>query len=280
MENHYHMTTTTAQAANVLTHLEYYLQLVWPELNVNVVSSTEQWAGAAIAGPKSRNVLQKLFPDLDVSNKGLPFMGYVEGNLFGVNARIFRISFSGELAYEVNVESDNGNFMWNKIMEIGKEFNIQPYGTEALSTLRIEMGHVAGSEIDGRVIASDLSLEGMLSKKKDFIGKRSLNREAFLKENREKIVGVVPLDKKTMIPEGSHLVIDKNSSLPNPKLGHVSASCWSVEYNNPFSLAILKDGKKKIGQTLYALAPLKNQSIPVKIVSSHYVDPKGERVRS
>ena len=116
---------------------------------------------------------------------------------------------------------------------------IEPYGSEALSTLRIEMGHVAGSEIDGWTIPSDLSLDGMLSKKKDFIGKRSLNRQAFIEPTREKIVGVIPLDKKTMIPEGSHLVLDNNASLPNTKLGHISASCWSVEYNNPFSLAIL-----------------------------------------
>ncbi len=279
-ENHYHMTTTTAQAANVLSHLEYYLQLVWPELNVNVVSSTEQWAGAAIAGPRSRDVLQKLFPDLDVSNQGLPFMGYMEGNLFGVNAKIFRISFSGELAYEVNVESDNGNFMWEKIMEIGKEFNIQPYGTEALSTLRIEMGHVAGSELDGRTIPYDNSLEGLVSKKKDFIGKRSLSKKAYIESDRQKVVGVVPLDKKTSIPEGSYIVKDAKAKLPNPKLGHVSASCWSVEYDNPFSLAIIKDGKNMIGQKLFALSPLKNKTIPVEIVSSHYVDPKGERVRS
>jgi len=279
-ENHYHMTTTTAQAANVLSHLEYYLQIVWPELNVNVVSTTEQWAGAAIAGPKSRNLLQKLFPDTDVSNEGLPFMGYLESKLFGVHARIFRISFSGELAYEVNVESDNGNFMWEKIIEIGKEFAIQPYGTEALSTLRIEMGHVAGSELDGRTIPYDNGLQGLVSKKKDFIGKRSLSRDAFTKEDRQKVVGVVPVDKKTSIPEGSHLVKDANASLPNPKLGHISASCWSVEYNNPFSLAILKDGKNMIGQKLFAMSPLKNKSIPVEIVSSHYVDPKGERVRS
>ena len=279
-ENHYHMTTTTAQAANVLSHLEYYLQLVWPELNVNVVSTTEQWAGAAIAGPKSRDVLQKLFPDLDVSNEGLPFMGYMEGNLFGVNAKIYRISFSGELAYEVNVESDNGNFMWEKIMKVGKEFNIQPYGTEALSTLRIEMGHVAGSELDGRTIPYDNSLEGMVSKKKDFIGKRSLGKIAFVAPDRQKVVGVVPLDKKTSIPEGSYIVKDDKAKLPIPKLGHVSASCWSVEYDNPFSLAIIKDGKNMIGQKLYALSPLKNKTIPVEIVSSHYVDPKGERVRS
>ena len=279
-ENHFHMTTTTAQAVNILAHLEYYLQVVWPELDVNVLSTTEQWAGAAIAGPNSRSLLGKLFPNTNVSNEAIPFMGFKEEDLFGVPARIFRISFSGELAYEINVESCYGIFMWEKIMELGKEMNIEPYGTEALSTLRIEMGHVAGSEIDGRTIASDLSLDGMLSKKKDFIGKRSLNRQAFLEPNREKIVGVVPLDKKTMIPEGSHLVEDKNAPLPNPKLGHISASCWSVEYNNPFSLAILKDGKEKIGKKIYALSPLKNKIIPVEIVSSHYVDPKGERVRS
>ncbi len=279
-ENHYHMTTTTAQAVNVLAHLEYYLQVVWSELNVNVVSTTEQWAGAALAGPNSRNLLSKLFPENDVSNENFPFMGYMESELFGVPARIFRISFSGELAYEINVQSSYGIFMWEKIIELGQEMNIEPYGTEALSTLRIEMGHVAGSEIDGRTISYDLSLEGMLSKKKDFIGKRSLIREAFTNPKREKIVGLIPLDQKTMIPEGSHLVKDGNATLPNPKLGHVSASCWSAEYNNPFSLAILQDGKNKIGEKLYAVSPLKNRNIAVEVVSSHYVDPKGERVRS
>ena len=279
-ENHYHMTTTTAQAANVLSHLEYYLQIVWPELNVNVVSTTEQWAGAAIAGPKSRDMLSKLFPDLDVSNEALPFMGYIESNLFGVPARIFRISFSGELAYEVNVESNYGLFMWEKMMEIGQEFNNQPYGTEALSTLRIEMGHVAGPELDGRTIPQDVSLDGLVSKKKDFIGKNSLGKEAFVLENRQKIVGLVPTDRKSSIPEGSHLVENEKAKLPNPKLGHVSSSCWSVENNNPFSLAIVNDGKNMIGKKLFAVSPLKNTSIEVEIISSHYVDPEGKRVRS
>ena len=279
-ENHYHMTTTTAQAANVLSHLEYYLQIVWPELNVNVVSTTEQWAGAALAGPKSRDVLSKLFPDLDVTNEGLPFMGYTEGKLFGIDAKIFRISFSGELAYEINVKSDNGLFMWEKIIEIGKEFNMQPYGTEALSTLRIEMGHVAGPELDGRTIPYDVSLDGMVSKKKDFIGKRSLQKEAFTRDDRQKIVGLVPLDKKSSIPESSHLVEKKNAKYPIPKLGHVSSSCWSVENNNPFSLAIIKDGKNMIGKKLFAVSPLKNTSIEVEVISSHYVDHEGKRVRS
>ncbi len=279
-EHHYHMTTTTAQAANVLSHLEYYLQIVWPELNVNVVSTTEQWAGAALAGPKSRDVLAKLFPNINVSNESLPFMGYVESDLFGVPARIFRISFSGELAYEINVQSDYGLYMWEKMIEIGKEFGIQPYGTEALSTLRIEMGHVAGPELDGRTIPYDVSLDGMVSKKKDFIGKRSLSKKAFNESNRQKIVGLVPIDRKTSIPEGSHLVVDKNAKLPNPKLGHVSSSCWSVENNNPFSLAILKDGTNMIGKKLFAVSPLKNKSIEVEVISSHYVDHEGKRVRS
>ena len=279
-ENHYHMTTTTAQAANVLSHLEYYLQIVWPELNVNVVSTTEQWAGAAIAGPKSRDMLSKLYPDLDVSNNALPFMGYKEAEFFGVPSRIFRISFSGELAYEINVKSDHGMFMWEKMMEVGKEFGNQPYGTEALSTLRIEMGHVAGPELDGRTIPSDVSLNGLVSKKKDFIGKNSLGRKAFNVESRQKIVGLIPIDRKSSIPEGSHIVQDQNAKLPNPKLGHVSSSCWSVENNNPFSLAIMKDGKNMIGKKFFAVSPLKNKSIEVEVISSHYVDPEGKRVRS
>ena len=279
-ENHFHMTTTTAQAANVLSHLEYYLQVVWPELEVNVLSTTEQWAGAAVAGPNSRKLLSKLFPNEDVSNEGLPFMGYREYKFFDTTARVFRISFSGELAYEVNVMSDFGEFMWNKIVETGQELSIQPYGTEALSTLRIEMGHVAGSEIDGRSISYDLALDGMLSQKKDFIGKRSLNRVAFNDETRERIVGIVPIDKKTSIPEGSYIVEDPKAEFPIPKLGHVSASCWSVEHNNPFSLAIIKNGKNRKGEKLFAVSPLKKTNIPVEVVSQHYVDPDGERVRS
>ena len=279
-ENHFHMTTTTAQAANVLSHLEYYLQVVWPELDVNVLSTTEQWAGVAVAGPKSRELLSKLFPDVDLSNEGLPFMGLVDTKLGDIPARIYRISFSGELAFEVNVESNYGLHLWKKIMDVGSEFGVQPYGTEALSTLRIEMGHVAGPELDGRNIPYDVGLNGMVSQKKDFIGKRSLSKDAFVSEDRQTIVGLVPVDKKSKIPEGSHLVADDKAPTPIPKLGHVSSSCWSVEYNNPFSIAILKDGKKQIGKQLIAVSPLKDISIPVEVVSSHYVDPKGERVRS
>jgi Glycine cleavage system T protein (aminomethyltransferase) len=134
-ENHYHMTTTTAQAANVLSHLEYYLQIVWPELNVNVVSTTEQWAGAAIAGPKSRDMLSKLYPDLDVSNEALPFMGYKEAEFFGVPSRIFRISFSGELAYEITSNQIGAASRASKTSEVRQELRTQPYG-ESVSPAR------------------------------------------------------------------------------------------------------------------------------------------------
>ena len=171
-ENHYHMTTTTAQAANVLSHLEYYLQLVWPELNVNVVSTTEQWAGAAIAGPRSRDLLQKLFPNIDASNEGLPFMGYIETDLFGVHARIFRISFSGELAYEVNVESDNGNFMWKKLWKLVKSSKFSHMEQRLYQHLELKWDMLQDQNFDGRTIPYDNSLEGLLSKKKDFYWKK------------------------------------------------------------------------------------------------------------
>ena len=195
-ENHFHMTTTTAQAANVLSHLEYYLQVVWPELDVNVVSTTEQWAGAAIAGPKSRELLQRLFPEEDMSNEGFPFMGFKELEFKNTIARVFRISFSGELAYEMNVMSDYGEEMWNEIISQGKDLGIQPYGTEALSTLRIEMGHVAGSEIDGRTIAYDLSLEGMLSQKKILLERDLLVEKHLQRIIEKKLLELFQLIKK------------------------------------------------------------------------------------
>ena len=142
------------------------------------------------------------------------------------------------------------------------------------------MGHVAGPELDGRTIPQDVSLNSMVSTKKDFIGKNSLNKDAYTLAERQKIVGLIPIDRKSSIPEGSHLVLDDKAKLPNPKLGHVSSSCWSVENNNPFSLAIVHDGKNMVGKKLFAVSPLKNTSIEVEIISSHYVDPEGKRVRS
>ena len=203
----------------------------------------------------------------------------LDKDLFPIKSFFLLTKPSKELSYGI-VRPSNSDPATCPISILNVDNASVPYGTEALSTLRIEMGHVAGSELDGRTIPYDNSLEGLVSKKKDFIGKRSLSKTAYIAPDRQRVVGVVPLDKKTSIPEGSYIVKDAKAKLPNPKLGHVSASCWSVEYDNPFSLAIIKDGKNMIGQKLFALSPLKNKTIPVEIVSSHYVDPKGERVRS
>ncbi len=278
--NHFHMTTTTAQAGPVMTHLEYYLQVVWPELDVQIVSTTEQWAGISIAGPKSRQLIQSLFPDEDLSNEDLPFMGYKTLELDDNKMRIFRISFSGELAYELNIGTRHGLWLWEKLLTVGAPLGVQPYGTEALQTLRIEMGHVAGSEIDGRHNLVNLGLEGLVSKQKDFIGKRSLQKTVLSEPTQGVIMGIVPICKKTMIPEGSYLVTDPKAPVPIPKIGYITSSCWSVEHNYPFSLAIVNNGKQRLGQLLYAVSPLENISIAVNVVSSHHVDSKGERVRS
>ena len=171
-ECHYFMTTTTSNAAAVLSHMEYYLQVQWPELDVKVTSVTEQWAAMALAGPKSRNVLSKLLPTIDVDNESFPFMGVREVDIEGVPARIFRISFSGELSYEINVPADFGELIWQRILEVGKAYSIRPYGTEAMGIMRIEKGHVAGPELDGRTTATDLGLQKLLSSKKDFIGSK------------------------------------------------------------------------------------------------------------
>jgi len=278
-ENHYHMTTTTAQAANVLTHLEYYLQVVWPDLDVHVTSVTEQWAGMSLAGPNSRELLKELFQEQDFSNDAFPFMGFKEFKFKSIPIRIFRISFSGELAFEINVPSHFGVSCWDMIINKGQSFGIQPYGTEALSSLRIEMGHVAGSEIDGRTVPQDLDVVSLLSDKKDFVGKNSLSRDAFNDENREKIVGIIPIDNKTQIPEGSFLVETLNQKYPIEKLGHVSASCWSVEHNNPFALALIKNRDDLEGKEVFAVSPLTKTEIKVKIISHHYVDADGKRAR-
>ena len=174
-ECHYFMTTTTSNAAAVLSHMEYYLQVQWPELDVKVTSVTEQWAAMALAGPKSRNVLSKLLPTINVDNESFPFMGVREVDIEGVPARIFRISFSGELSYEINVPADFGEFIWQRILEVGKAYSIRPYGTEAMGIMRIEKGHVAGPELDGRTTAADLGLQKLLSTKKDFIGSKMMD---------------------------------------------------------------------------------------------------------
>jgi len=280
-EDHFLLTTTTANAGRVMTEMEYLLQVVWPELNVAITSVTDLLASMSIAGPKTREVLQALQGDIDFSNEGLPFMGHVEGTLAGLPAHVFRISFSGELAYEVAVPSDYGVAMWEAIMAAGKPFGIEPYGTEALALLRIEKGHVViGAEINGSTTADDLGFGRMVSTKKAFIGQRSLTRPAFVESGRMQLVGLKAVDGVSRIPGGAQLVTDPKQAIPMDMQGHVTSTCFSPNLNEPIAIALLSDGRARMGEELYALSPLHDIETKVRVVSPHFIDPEGERLRA
>ncbi len=278
-ECHYFMTTTTSNAAAVLSHMEYYLQVQWPELDVKVTSVTEQWAAMALAGPKSRNVLSKLLPTINVDNESFPFMGVREVDIEGVPARIFRISFSGELSYEINVPADFGEFIWQRVLEVGKPYSIRPYGTESMGIMRIEKGHVAGPELDGRTTATDLGLQKLLSSKKDFIGSKMMHREGLKDENRPRLVGLVPVDKKSRVKSGAILVKDPTLAPPVPKLGHVSSSAYlSPTLGHPISLGFVSGDIIETTKKIWAVSPLHNESHELEITDPVFYDQKSERL--
>ncbi|MCJ8337858.1 MAG: sarcosine oxidase subunit alpha family protein [Pseudomonadales bacterium] len=271
------MTTTTANAANVLAFLERMLDTVWPNLRVSVSSSTEQWASMAVAGPNSRKVLAKILDDIEMDNEAFPFMGVRKGHLDGIEVLVARLSFSGEMAYEVFTPAHSGLPVWERIISAGEEFNILPYGMEALGTLRIEKGHVAGAELDGRRSAKDLGLEGMASKKKAFVGSVLKHREAFLQTNREVLVGLKSISGE-VIPTGSHLVTGTDAE-PGESQGNISSTTYSPAMRQQIALGFLSNGRERIGEVLYATYPLKNIHIKVEVVSPHFFDPDGGRMR-
>lgn len=279
-ENHYYMTTTTANAAAVLAHMEYHLDVVWPDLKVRVASITDQWAGMAIAGPRSRDMLQAALPHIDMSSEGLPFMGFVDTELNGLPVRVLRISFSGELAYEVHTPARFGPQVWQALSETGKDFGLMPYGTEALGALRIEKGHVAGGELDGRTTPADMGLGKMVAKKKDFIGRLGLLRDGVKRQDRASLVGIMPADGRSRIIAGSQLTEEGQvAGFGNVTraLGWISSAHFSVEHDCFIALGFVENGAERIGQTLFAASPLDGEHLPVNIVSSHMIDPQGER---
>ncbi len=277
-ERHYLMTTTTANAARVMSWIEYWLQVHWPELDVHAVSVTEHWAGVALAGPHSREILAAL-ADGDIGDGALPHMGYCACRVAGIPARVFRISFSGERAYEINVPSDHAVALWEALLDAGKSRGITAYGTEAMGVLRIEKGHVAAMELDGRTTPDDLGLARMVSPHKDGPGKRALRREALAGPGRRQLVGLMPVDGATPIPRGAQLVADPHRAAPNPIFGHVTATCYSPVLARPIALALLADGRSRHGETLHAAAPLAGACVAVRIMSPVFYDPDGVRVR-
>ncbi len=285
-ETHYLMTTTTANAAKVLQHLEYLLQVSWPELDVYVTAVTEQWTAAALSGPQARSVLQRVV-DIDVSNPAFPFLAVGACHVLGADdpipARLLRMSYSGELAYEIHVPADRGRAMWEAIMAAGADFGIMPYGTEAMSTLRIEKGHiVVGPEADGRTTADDLGLGAMVTSKKWCIGKPLLGRSALRDPQRWQLVGLTAVGANAArgIPRGGKIVADPAHPAPNPMLGHVSSWCWSPNLQASIGLALVENGRARHGETLWAVSPLADAQVQVRVGPPCFIDPQGERLRA
>jgi sarcosine oxidase subunit alpha len=277
-DDHYFLTTTTGNAAGVMDWLEEWLQTEWPELRVRLTSVTEQWATVAVVGPRSREVVAVLAPELDVSNEAFPFMTARQTQLAdGIPARVCRISFSGELAFEINVASWYGLAVWEAVMAAGEPLGITPYGTETMHVLRAEKGYpIVGQDTDGTVTPQDLGMEWIVSKQKHFVGKRSFRRADTSRPDRRQLVGLLPVDPAELLPEGAQLVPDPEvPSTPVHAIGHVTSSYRSAALGRTFALALVEGGRDRIGETVYA--PLPGGVVAATVTESVLYDPKGTR---
>jgi sarcosine oxidase subunit alpha len=243
------MTTTTANAARVMSHLEFCHQALWPDLDVQYVSVTEQWAQMAVAGPMARRSLQKICENVELNDQTFPYLAAKEIKILGgVTARLFRISFSGEHAYELSVPADYGNMTARALMHAGREFGITPYGVEALSVMRIEKGHVAGGELNGTTTATDLGLERMMSKKKDYIGRMMAQREEMTRKDREMVVGIRPVNQNDRLRAGAHILSKGDAASMENDQGYVSSVAFSPMLGRWVGLALCKRGRERHGE--------------------------------
>ena len=280
-EDRFLMTTTTGNAARVLDWLEEWLQTEWPELRVYCTSVTEQWATAAVAGPHARKILQALAPEMDFSNAAFPFMTFREGKVAGLEARVFRISFSGELAYEINVPSWHGLALWRALMDAGAPHGLVPYGTEAMHVLRAEKGYIIiGQETDGTVTPLDLGLDWMVSKTRDFIGKRSFSRTDTARAGRKQLVGLLPGERGFVAIEGAHLVADPQRAAydpahGSPSIGHVTSSYFSPNLGGGFALALIADGRALHGSVVHCVTARGLE--PMTVTAPVFFDKEGKR---
>lgn len=274
----FHVTTTTGGAGRVLNHMEDYLQTEWPDLRVYLTSITEQWAVIALQGPRARDVIAPHVSGIDLSSETFPHMAVRIGKICGVPTRLFRVSFTGELGFEVNVPSRDAMKVWEALLATGAPYGITPYGTEAMHVLRAERGFIiVGQETDGTVTPDDLGLSGMIAKtKKDFIGKRSLARAAMSADNRKQLVGLQPVDRKLVFDEGAQIVADANQGIPMSMLGHVTSSYWSDAAEGSIALALVAGGRGRKGQTVHITT--ESGFAPAKIVDPVFFDAAGKRV--
>ncbi|KIC29070.1 sarcosine oxidase subunit alpha [Leisingera sp. ANG-M6] len=280
-EDHFVVTTTTANAVLVYRNMEFARQCLFPDMDVQLISTTEAWAQFAVAGPNARKLLQKVVdPEFDISNEAFPFMGCGEITVAGgCRARLFRISFSGELAYEIAVPTRYGDAMIRKLMEAGEEFGAVPYGTEALGVMRIEKGHAAGNELNGTTSALNLGMGKMVSKKKDCIGNTLSEREGMNQEDALKLVGFKPVNAADPVQAGAHLMNADGEVSAATDQGYITSAAYSPVLGCSIGIGFLKRGDSRKGEVIRAVNPLEGKEIQVEVVSAHFVDPEGERLR-
>ena len=278
-DTQYYMTTTTAQAGEVMSWLEYLLQCHWTELNVHVASLTDEWGGMAVSGPKSRETLQLAFPDADLSNEGLPYMGVKDLSFGGTVVRLMRLSFSGELAYEVHCPANYSISLWEHIMRVAAPLDIKPYGLEALASLRIEKGHVAGLELDHRNTLDDLGLGKMAAKEKPYVGKEMRFRENLQAPERWSLVGLELMEPDKTL-RGGAILFAATDEIKGHGRGYITSVTWSTELNKFIALGLYKGGLKHEGEDIVAAFPLKNEQARLKIVSPHFIDKEGTRLHA
>ena len=278
-ENHYIMTTTTGGAANVLSKLEDYLQTEWPELDVYLTSVTDHFATISVCGPNSKKIVSTVIDDLDFSDENFPHMTFKNAKIGKINCRVMRISFTGELSYEINVQANYAKSVWEKCMEAGKDFNITPYGTETMHLLRAEKGFIiVGQDTDGTMTPVDLQMDWIVSKKKyDFIGKRSLYRSDTIREDRKQLVGLLTDNPEDVLEEGSQIVADVKKS-PVEMLGHVTSSYFSPNLKKSIALAVVRGGKNMMGKKL--MIPMENKSIKVTIADPVFLDKENKKLNA
>jgi sarcosine oxidase subunit alpha len=277
-EHEYVMTTTTANAVTVFRHLEFCRQCLWPDMDVQLISTTEAWAQFSVAGPNARRLLAKVV-DQDINDAAFPYMGAGNITIGGLRARLFRISFSGELAYEIAVPTRYGDALLRRLIAEGAEFDAIVYGTEALGVMRIEKGHVAGGELNGQSTALNMGLGKMVSKKKDSIGMVLSQREGLTDPNGYRLVGVRPVDPKGKLTAGSHFLEVGAAPVAANDGGWLSSKVYSPHVGSDIALGYLKGGDQKIGTRMRVVNLVGGTETLVDIVSPHFVDPEGERLR-
>ncbi|WP_234186379.1 sarcosine oxidase subunit alpha [Shinella sp. NM-101] len=277
-EDRFHVTTTTGGAPRVMHHMEDYLQTEFPHLKVWLTSTTEQWAVIAVQGPKAREILEPLVEGIDISNEAFPHMSVREGKICGVPTRLFRMSFTGEAGYEVNVPADYGQAVWEAIWARAEPLGACAYGTETMHVLRAEKGYIiVGQDTDGTVTPHDASLSWAVSKKKtDFVGIRGLKRPDLVKEGRKQLVGLLTKDPNVVLEEGAQIVADPNQPKPMTMLGHVTSSYWSENCGRSIAMALVAGGQARMGQTLYV--PMPDRTIAVEVSDMVFIDKDGGRL--